>query len=215
MNADILSQFLSMLVDVRTCSVLLSPAARDTYYLDAGGVLGFLSALRVARIINHDEETRMYWLFVNACEHSVKPFPSRLNAGPCIWPWDLRQRREQAREETADAPIEVPAPAAPRVVYLLCMRGPRLAGGTSRRLQPVHTLHRMPPYASVHGRWDHASGIRCLEGGLQYLSCGAGVYLREAPARTPTAEVLARCVRQRQTDAVRPRLPSIAAYAAV
>lgn len=112
-------------------------------------------------------------------------------------------RQCDLREVTSDAPVEVSAPAAPRVVHLLCMRGPRSSGGTSGRLQPVHTVQPMPPYARVHGRWDYESGIRCLEAGLQYISCGTGVYLREAHARTPSPAVLARCVRQRQTDSLR------------
>lgn len=118
----------------------------------------------------------------------------------------LHPRLPSDREVSTDASAQVPASTPPRVLHLLCMRGepapscPTMPG----RLQPVHTMQPVPPYAGAHGRWDHESGIRCLEAGLQYLSCGAGIYLRETHARAPSPEVLARYLRQRQADALRP-----------
>ncbi|TLP78707.1 Arc family DNA-binding protein [Pseudomonas nitroreducens] len=109
-------------------------------------------------------------------------------------------------EVPADASKQVPASTTSRVLYLLCMRsGSHPSGSTgSGRLQPIHSLQPVPPYAGIHGRWHHESGIRCLEAGLQYLSCGAGIYLRETHARAPSPEVLARYLRQRQANSLRP-----------
>lgn len=205
MNAELFWQFLRMLVVIRTADFFLSPWADREYTHAFARACGFIAGLDAAGVISADERERMKALLFSANTYSSEPFPNRHNAGPHITLWTLLERAEQVQEVVHVGPVEVPAPTAPRIVYLLCMRGPRSAGGLSGRLQPVHTLHRVPPYTGVHGRWDHESGIRCLEAGLQYLSCGTGIYLREAPARTPPPAVLARCLRQWQADAFRPR----------
>ncbi|MCY1277701.1 hypothetical protein D9M69_435300 [compost metagenome] len=129
-------------------------------------------------------------------------------------PLDVKQRVDQLvlnaylrldrREVTADAPVEVPAPSAPRVVHLLCMRGRSIAGRPGA-LQPVQTLHRVPPYAGVRGDWDVRASRRCMAGGFVYLSCGTGVYLRKAPGRVPSTEAFARCLRRWLADDFRSR----------
>lgn len=198
MNARVLSDFLSMLVAVRTASVLMSPAARGRYYWDGGRVIGFLAALRVAEVISRDEESRMYGLFCNASEHSGEPFPNRLNAGPCIWLWDLRKRNEQAQEVVHVGPVEVPAS---RGLQLLCLLVPSRDG--QARSLPVHTLHRVSPYKGLSGRYY--DGAR--SGGVALdpldLPGGTGLYLRQTHARPASAAVLARCLRQRLAHAFR------------
>lgn len=207
MNARTLSDFLRMLVDVRTSDVLLSPAAKEAYYWDGGRVIGFLSALRASGLINFHEESRMYGLFCNAAEHSRKPFPGALNAGPCIRLWDLRKRNEQAREVGHVDPVEVPVSAAPCGLRLLCLLLPARDGYP--RSLPVHTMHRMPPYARISGRYYDGAGVGKVALDSLNVPGGTGFYLRETHARPASAEVLARCVRQRQTDALRPRARAI------
>ena len=83
----------------------------------------------------------------------------------------------------------VPTPAAPRQLRLLCLLAQPKLGATQARRHPVHTLHRVPPRTVACGRWADL--------------CDSGLVLREAHAVEPTAEVLARCERHRQTHALR------------
>lgn len=105
-------------------------------------------------------------------------------------------------EVPADASEQVPAPTASRELRLLCLLVPSRTGET--RSLPVHTLHRVPPYASLHGRYHDGQGRGSVALDPLDVPGGAGLYLRQTHARTPSAEVLARCVRQRQADALRP-----------
>lgn len=84
---------------------------------------------------------------------------------------------------------------------LLCLLVPSRTG--EARSLPVHTLHRMPPYASLHGRYHDGQGRGSVALDLLDLPGGTGFYLRETHARTPSPEVLARYLRQRQADALR------------
>lgn len=83
----------------------------------------------------------------------------------------------------------VPTPAAPRQLRLLCLLAQPKLGATQARRLPVHTLHRVPPRTVASGRWADL--------------CDSCLVLREAHAVEPTAEVLARCERHRQTHALR------------
>lgn len=83
----------------------------------------------------------------------------------------------------------VPTPAAPRQLRLLCLLAQPKLGATQARRLPVHTLHRVPPRTVARGRWADL--------------CDSCLVLREAHAVEPTAEVLARCERHRQTHALR------------
>lgn len=76
--------------------------------------------------------------------------------------------------------------ASPACLYLPCMPF-RSAGDASS--QPIATLQPMPPRAPIAGRWP--------------LAGGAFYEMRKAPARRPSPEVLARCLRQRQSNAIR------------
>ncbi|RFQ23214.1 Arc family DNA-binding protein [Pseudomonas sp. ATCC 13867] len=104
-------------------------------------------------------------------------------------------------EVPADAAEQVPAPTASVGLRLLCLLVPSRTGEIQSL--PIHTMHRMPPYARLHrsyrdgeGRWSVALDPLDLPG-------GTGFYLRQTHARAPSAEVLARCLRQRQTHALR------------
>lgn len=92
-----------------------------------------------------------------------------------------------------EKPEPVPAPAAPRELRLLCvLRQSKLVDApsiVSIGYLPIHTMHRVPPRAMVQGKWSDP----------RY----AGLYLRETHATEPTAEVLERCARHWQTNALR------------
>lgn len=161
MNARTLSDFLHVLVAIRNSSVLLSPAARDAYYLDGGRVIGFLAALRVAEVISSDEESRMYGLFCNATEHAGEPFPNRLNAGPCIWLWDLRKRNEQAQKVVHVGPVEVPVQAASEGLHVRRVLG----ASRVRKAFPASraALSRLSPcWSPVLPRWALDGDSRAL-----------------------------------------------------
>ncbi len=87
-------------------------------------------------------------------------------------------------------PLPLPAPAARRELRLLCLLGQPKLGSARWRHLPVHTLRRMPPRTMVVGKWSEDI-------------FDAGLYLLEAHAVEPSAEVLARCERHRQTNALR------------
>lgn len=112
-------------------------------------------------------------------------------------------------EVPADASEQVPAPTASRELRLLCLLVPSRTG--EPRSLPVHTLHRMPPYASLHGRYYDGAGRGRVALDPLDVPGGAGFYLRQTHARAPSAEVLARCLRQRQADALRPRARTLRA----
>ena len=76
--------------------------------------------------------------------------------------------------------------ASPACLYLPCM--PFRSAGDAPS-QPIATLQPMPPRAPIAGRWP--------------LAGGAFYEMRKAPARRPSPEVLARCLRQRQSNAIR------------
>ena len=103
--------------------------------------------------------------------------------------FEKRQELEAANEK----PEPVPAPAAPRELRLLCvLRQSKLVDApsiVSIGYLPIHTMHRVPPRAMVQGKWSDP----------RY----AGLYLRETQAVEPSAEVLERCARHRQTNALR------------
>ncbi|VEE16348.1 Uncharacterised protein [Ectopseudomonas mendocina] len=101
--------------------------------------------------------------------------------------------KSQTLEAINEKPEPVPAPAAPRELRLLCvLRQSKLVDApsiVSIGYLPIHTMHRVPPRAMVQGKWSDP----------RY----AGLYLRETHATEPTAEVLERCARHRQTNALR------------
>lgn len=84
-------------------------------------------------------------------------------------------------------PLPLPAPATPRGLRLLCVLVPSRNGST--RTLPVHTLHRVPPRVGPKGQWS--------------LATDACLHLRETHPKRPTAQVLARCARHRQTHCLR------------
>jgi len=95
--------------------------------------------------------------------------------------------KRQALEATSEKPEPVRSPTARRQLRLLCVLVPTRDGST--RALPVHTLHRVPPRVGPKGRWS--------------LEADACLHLRETHPKRPTAQVLARCARHRQTNALR------------
>ena len=101
----------------------------------------------------------------------------------------IRQASSLPGEGMTYEPLSLPTPAAPRELRLLCVLvKPKLATAEARRL-PVHTMHRLPPRSMAHGRWAEL--------------CDSCLILRETHATEPTAQVLERCARHRQTNALR------------
>jgi len=84
---------------------------------------------------------------------------------------------------------QVSQPVARVGLLLLCVLV-KSRFSTTRRL-PVHTLSRLQaPWRAVSGRWP--------------VVLPDGLLLRETHAVQASAEVLERCLRQRQADAFRP-----------
>lgn len=107
---------------------------------------------------------------------------------PAIAPEGLRLP-ELLCPQSAGQDVRLSPSPARRQLRLLCLLvTPKLATAEARRL-PVHTMHRLPPRAMVTGKWSNP----------RY----AGLYLRETHAIEPTAEVLERCQRHRQTHPFR------------
>lgn len=120
----------------------------------------------------------------------------------------IHPRLPTDREVTSDA-VEVRSSTARPGLRLLCLLVPSRTG--EARSLPIHTLHRVPPYASLHGRYHDGQGRGRVALDPLDVPGGTGFYLRETHARAPSAEVLARCLRQRQTDALRPRARTLRA----
>lgn len=98
--------------------------------------------------------------------------------------------------------VELPAPAAPRGLRLLCLLVPTRSGET--RSLPVHTLRPMPPRLCAADSHNKDGQDRwCLDSPRLGMGGDTGLYLRETHATRPTAEVLERCARHRQTHALR------------
>lgn len=95
----------------------------------------------------------------------------------------------QAQDSANEKPEPVPAPTPSRELRLLCLLGKSKLGAPGPCYLPVHTMHRVPPRAMVTGKWSES----------RY----AGLYLRETHAKRPSAEVLARILKHRQTDTFR------------
>jgi len=109
----------------------------------------------------------------------------------------IHPRLPTDREVTSDA-VEVRPSTARPGLRLLCLLVPSRTG--EARSLPVHTLHPVPPYAGLHGRYYDGQG----RGGVALdpldVPGGTGFYLRETHARAPSPEVLARYLRQRRAD---------------
>lgn len=96
----------------------------------------------------------------------------------------------------------VPGQAARFGLRLLCLLVPSRTG--EARSLPVHTLHRVPPYTGLHGRYHDGQGRGSVALDPLDVPSGVGFYLRETHARAPSPEVLARYLRQREADTLRP-----------
>lgn len=123
-------------------------------------------------------------------------FPDARNAGPYM-PTSVWFKRHNAKAgaivvklgaqgSANEKPETVPAPTSRPGLRLLCLLDET---GSADSAKPVATLHQMPPRPGINGQWPSA--------------CRAPLVLRDTQARCPTAEVLARCVRHRQTNAFR------------
>lgn len=120
----------------------------------------------------------------------------------------IHPRLPSDREVTSDA-VEVRPSTACFGLRLLCLLVQSRTG--EARSLPIHTLHRVPRYTSLHGRYYDGQGRGSVALDPLDVSGGTGFYLRETHARPPSPEVLARYLRQRQIDALRSRARAIRA----
>lgn len=106
--------------------------------------------------------------------------------------------------------IQLQESTACRELRLLCLLV-TARNGQARTL-PVHTLRPMPPRVCPT-RPDAKNGPRrwCLDALALPVGNHTGLYLRETHANRPTAEVLERCARHGQTNALRSALGSVRA----
>lgn len=139
--------------------------------------------------VSHGEET------CTACIRALSVKPQAQDSAndqscavPAIAPEGLRLPGLLCPQPSVQDVRLSPSPAR-RELRLLCLLvTPKLATAEARHL-PVHTVHRLPPRAMVTGKWSNP----------RY----AGLYLRETHAVEPSAEVLERCLRQRQAHPFR------------
>ncbi len=187
MNPQILRRLLSLLTAVR----LGDFRAQSAHGLRVGRCLGFSSALFEAGVITLEQQFLLDDLALNAGLHAGEPFPCAVNAGP-VMPFGVQfDRRREAPKQPARVPasepvtVSAPAPRPELRLFCLLVKG---RDGAIRSL-PVHTMRPMPPRVGPVGRWS-------LAGDPAFI-------LRETRAERPAPEVLARYLRQRQTNALR------------
>lgn len=112
----------------------------------------------------------------------------------------IHPRLPADREVTSDA-VEVRSSTSRPGLRLLCLLVSTRTG--EARSLPVHTLHRVPPYAGLHGHYFDGAGCGSVALDPLDVPGGTGFYLRETHARAPSAEVLARYLRQRKANSLR------------
>ncbi len=194
---DQLKTFLSGLL---SCLVELRKFGHDGGHRVSYSV-GQITAAERLGVLTYDQAERFRDLLLSAGKYASHPFPCDENLGPCmpinVW-WDrhkaalevkARLAKLPAQDSANEKPEPVPAPTSRRQLRLLCVLVKAKLGSAQARHLPVHTMHRLPPRAMVAGKWSDA----------RY----AGLHLRETCPAEPTAEVLARCVRQRQANPFR------------
>ena len=93
-------------------------------------------------------------------------------------------------------------PEARRELRLLCVLVTTADGHLN--CQPVSTLRPMPPRL-CSADTNHRNSLRrwCVESHAGRVANNPGLYLREAHAKRPTAQVLERCGKHRQAGAFR------------
>ena len=187
MNDLILPDLMRLLVVLRTD---LSMSSDLVAGIKLGRCYGFTTALHVSGLISLDEWFRLDKLVESAFAHAREPFPSAANAGP-VEPANVRlERAKKPQPEVAqhDDPGQLSADHPHAGLRLLCVLV-KSRFSAPRRL-PVHTLSRLhAPWRAVSGRWP--------------VVLPDGLLLRETHAVQASAEVLERCLRQRQAHAFR------------
>lgn len=144
------------------------------------------AATQANRSLNAEIVTRLQASFVQAKpEVSAHDQPEPV---PAIAPEGLRLPELLCPQSPGQDIRLSPSPAR-RQLRLLCVLVKTKLGTAQAGCLPIHTLHRLPPRAMVSGKWSNP----------RY----AGLHLRETHATEPTAEVLERCLRQRQTHPFR------------
>lgn len=159
-----------------------------------GQVLGAVNALVAAQVFTFEQRRLVESVAFNALEYSGKPFPCPQNAGPVISPYELMERKRAAALEKQQAQVspdehaqQIPAPVAPRGLRLLCLL---VEKSGRKQFVPATTLQPLPPRAPISGSWA--------------LVCDPAISLRPTQAKSPRPSLLARYLRQWQTNTLRP-----------
>lgn len=155
-----------------------------------GQIWGSFTLARELDLITHDQWKLCIALVQSASDHIGQPFPNASNAGPVMPAYVAYERRHVQVKQPAQVPSNehsgpVSAPAPSSELYLCCVRS--IDGNPPFPL--FATMHPLPPRAPIAGRWS--------------LDGDAFRVMRKTSARRPSPEVLARCLRQRQTNALR------------
>lgn len=166
--------------------------------------VGQITAAERLGVLTYNQASRFRDLLTNAGKHASRPFPCEENSGPCmpvdVW-WSrhkaafaakARLAKPQAQDSANEKPEPVPAPTSRPQLRLLCLLD---EASTAESAKPVATMQPLPPRPRINGQWPS--------------TCLAPLVLRDAQARFPSREVLARCLRQRQANAVRPAARTI------
>lgn len=158
-------------------------------------LLGYIEGFREAGAISGNECGRLIQRARATAVVSAKPEVAANDQPepvPAIAPKGLRLPGLLCPQSARQDVRLSPSPAR-RELRLLCLPRQTKLGESPEVVSlgylPIHTLHRVPPRAMVTGKWSNP----------RY----AGLYLRETHATEPTAEVLERCQRHRQTHPFR------------
>lgn len=139
--------------------------------------LGYLFAGDESGVITWDERKRLTDLVFSAMHYAKKPFPCRANAGPQI-PFMVALKRQEESEVLVNVqPEQIPQPAAPSELSLLCVL---VSDGFAYRTYPAKTVRRLSPALDKPTKWEMD----------RYPNC----FMRKASTKRPTAQVLARCL---------------------
>lgn len=187
----------------------------DPHGLDSiiwGPVYSLISRGLREGYISPSEKVRLTFLAMNAGLNSgFFHLPDPRNAGPympdSVW-YERAKAEGKLQAVPVNEPVQLQPVAAPRKLFLLCLLGKSPASKIIRTFaQPVGVSRLPAPWIAPSARWcvrlSRRSAKRSAVSGIWPIQNSPGLVLREAHAVAPSAEVLARLQRHRQTNAIR------------